>query len=337
MPFMDRVSAAFVDWCATRYNHTVDPRNVEVLTEVVQGIHVSIRVFTKPGDGVLLLTPLYPPFLEAVAEQGRKLVEYRMVLSNGEWVIDWDVLSERVRTERPKVFMLCHPHNPLGRVFTVEELRRFAALAEEVDAIVVSDELHAELCFSPYTHVPFASLGETVAARTITLHSASKAFSTAGMRCAVMSYGTAELRDRTHAELGSHRVLGVPATIGMLVTEAAWRHGQAWLADCVTYLSANAQYVHERLSAMGLIVAKNQATYLQWIDFSSVPKVMERLAADPSLCVSDLLCAEAYVALNNGPTFGEGLAHCARLNFGTSRQIATDLCDRIERWLLSQQ
>ncbi len=335
-PFSERVSHAFVDWSARRYNVSIDAANVVVLTEIVQGIHATLHAFSQRGDGILLLTPLYPPFLEAVAEQSRRLVEYRLQLINDVWAIDWEALAALVRAERPRIFMLCHPHNPLGRVFTVDELQRFADLAHEVDAIVVSDEIHAELTFNPYVHVPLVSLSDEVAARTVTLHSASKAFNTAGMRCAVMSYGTASLRDRAQDALGSHHLLGVPATIGMFVTEAAWRNGSDWLADCVSYLATNATYVSDRLSAMGLIVARNQATYLQWIDFSSFPNVLARLAADPSKCVSDLLRVEAKVAFNDGPTFGAGLEHCARLNFGTSHALATELCDRVESWLSTQ-
>jgi cysteine-S-conjugate beta-lyase len=335
-PFANRVTSAYANWSADRYGLLLDQQNMVVLTEVVQGINVTLRAFTKPGDGVLVMTPLYPPFLEAIEEQQRTLVDYRITLQNGQWAIDWDALSLLVRTERPTMFMLCHPHNPLGRVFTREELHRIADLAEEIDAIVVSDELHGELCFAPNVHIPFLALGNQVAKRTITLNSASKAFNTAGMRCAVLHYGTAELKERAQQELGSHHLLGVPATIGMLVTEAAWQHGSQWLSDCVSYLHNNATYVYERFSAMSLTVAPNQATYLQWLDFSPNLAVMARLHADPAICVSDLLRTEAKVALNHGPTFGTNLAHCARLNFGTSRTIAANLCDRIEAWLALQ-
>jgi cysteine-S-conjugate beta-lyase len=345
LPFSAVVSNAYAQSSQRRYGLSVDPLLVDVVTEVVQGLHAAAAAFTDPGDGVLILTPVYPPFLETVGQQRRRLVEFRVEEVDGVWTIDWDRLRALVSTERPKLFLLCHPHNPLGRAFDRRELQQFFELAEEFDMIVVSDEIHADLVFAPISdvanpnssaHIPFASIDSRAAARTVTLHSPSKAFNTAGLRCAVIAYGTAELHERSRQRLSMH-LLGIPATIGMIAAATAWTQCDEWLAACVSYLEGNAIYVADRFAKMHIPVIANQATYLQWINFSSLPRLSSRLTADASLCVSDILVSEAKVALNRGPTFGGDLQACARLNFGTSRAILTELCDRIAAWVTTER
>jgi cysteine-S-conjugate beta-lyase len=262
-----------------------------------------------------------------------------MSVVDGRWHLDLDQLRKVIMRERPKMLMLCHPHNPTGRAFSLDELTAIASLCAEFDVLVVSDEIHADLLYQPLAHIPFASLSPEAAARTITITAASKSFNLAGLRCAVMAFGSLALRERFDRVFSSH-ILGVPSVMGMLASMVAWGEGVQWLDDCVTYLDGNRRYTFDRMLALGLAGSErapmSEATYLQWLDFSGVPGVKALLAADADLNVSILLREQGKVALNEGPTFGTGLAQCARLNFGTSRSVLTEACNRIESWVSRQ-
>jgi cysteine-S-conjugate beta-lyase len=329
--YYDDLAGAYCGWAARHYGVNVDPDLVCSLTEVVQGMHALVHVFTEPGDAVLLLTPIYPPFLGVLAEQQRRLVEYRMTVVDGRWSLDLTELRDLVARERPKMFMLCHPHNPVGRVFSADELAGIVAICEEFDVLVVSDEIHADLVFAPHTHVPFASVGGA-SARTVTITAASKSFNLAGLRCAVMAFGSMALKERFEKMFSSH-ILGVPPVAGILASITAWTTGDDWMAACLSHLDGNRRYAYEWLLPLGLVSADRapiiEATYLQWLDFSTVvPESEENVALR--------LVQEARVALNEGPTFGTGLERNARLNLGTSRSILTEALDRLETWTASQ-
>ena len=321
------LEGSFCRWSSRRYGFEIDPELVCSLTEVVQGMHALVHVFTEPGDAVMVLTPIYPPFLGVLAEQQRRLVEYRLTVVDGRWSLDLEELRALMERERPKMLLLCHPHNPLGRVFSALELARIATMCEEFDVLVVSDEIHADLVFEPHIHVPFAS-AVGAPGRTITITAASKSFNLAGLRCAVMAFGSSDLKDRFDRVFSSH-ILGVPSVAGMLATITAWTEGEEWLADCLAFLDGNRKYAYDYLLASGLVSADRapmiEATYLQWLDFSTV-------VSEPEQNVALLLREQAKVALNEGPTFGTGLARNARLNLATSRSNLTEALNRIETW-----
>ena len=329
--YYDDLANAYCGWSSRHYGFEVNPELVCSLTEVVQGMHALVHAFTEPKDAVVLFTPIYPPFLGVLREQQRRLVEYRMTVAQGRWSLDLEDLRTLVERERPKMLMLCHPQNPLGRVFSGRELAGIAEICEEFDVLVVSDEIHADLVFAPHSHIPFASVAGA-SERTITIASASKSFSLAGLRCAVMAFGSVALKDRFERVFSSH-ILGVPSVAGILATITAWTEGDEWMADCLTYLDGNRKYAYERLLTLDLVSKDRapiiEATYLQWLDFSTlVPESEENVAL--------LLREQAKVALNEGPTFGTGLARNARLNLGTSRTILTEALNRIETWVASR-
>ena len=295
--YYDDLANAYCGWSSRHYGFEVNPELVCSLTEVVQGMHALVHAFTEPKDAVVLFTPIYPPFLGVLREQQRRLVEYRMTVAQGRWSLDLEDLRTLVERERPKMLMLCHPQNPLGRVFSGRELAGIAEICEEFDVLVVSDEIHADLVFAPHSHIPFASVAGA-SERTITIASASKSFSLAGLRCAVMAFGSVALKDRFERVFSSH-ILGVPSVAGILATITAWTEGDEWMADCLTYLDGNRKYAYERLLTLDLVSKDRapiiEATYLQWLDFSTlVPESEENVAL--------LLREQAKVALNEGQT-----------------------------------
>ena len=295
---------------AQRFGYQVPRAQVELVSEVVQAMHVSLVQLTQPGDGVITQTPIYPPFLGVIKDHGRALLANEMLRGPRGYELDLDDL--RAKAKRARLLLLCNPHNPTGRCFRRDELETIAAIAREHDLHVVSDEIHADLVFSPHQHVPFASLSEDAASRTITLYAASKAFNIAGLRCAVAIFGTPELKKRFNA-FPRHLRGGLNGP-GILATEAAWTHGDAWLANCLAYLRANRDFVAEFVARElpGVVHFAPQATYLAWLDCRALG-----LAPTPH----EFFLKRANVALSEGPNFGEPGRGFVRLNFATSRAI----------------
>jgi cystathionine beta-lyase len=296
----------------TRFGYDVPRAQIELVSEVVQAMHVALVQLTQPGDGAIVQTPIYPPFLGAVREHGRDFLENRLRVGARGYEIDFDSLRELAA--RARVLLLCNPHNPSGRAFRRDELVEIAAIARERDLLVLSDEIHADLVFPGARHVPFASLSPDAASRTVTFYAASKAFNIAGLRCAVAIFGTPELKRRFNAF--PRHLRGGLSGPGMLATEAAWDHADPWLADALAYLRANRDFVADfvQRELPGIVHFAPEATYLAWLDCRA-------LALEPS--PHQFFLERARVALSEGPNFGEAGRGFVRLNFGTSRAILT--------------
>ena len=294
----------------SRFGYAVPRNQIELVCEVVQAMHVSLVQLTRPGDGVITQTPIYPPFLGVIKDHGRTLLTNEMRRDAGGYALDLEDL--RARAKRAKLLLLCNPHNPTGRAFRRDELEQIAAIAREHELFVISDEIHADLVFTPNVHIPFASLSADAASRTITLYAASKAFNIAGLRCAVAIFGTPELKKRFN-QFPRHLRGGLNGP-GILATEAAWQHGDAWLADVLAYLRANRDFVAEfvKRELPGVVHFAPEATYLAWLDFRA-------LGLTPS--PHEFFLKQAKVALSEGPNFGEPGVGFVRLNFATSRAI----------------
>jgi cystathionine beta-lyase len=318
-PGPTRLPATFAERAEERFDWSVETASVELITDVVQGLYVALQQFTEEGEGVIIQTPIYPPFLTAVREMRRTLVENPLVVADGGYTVDLEGLR-RVIDGRTRIILLCNPHNPSGRAFRREELEGIAELAAARDLVVVSDEIHGDLVFPGSRHIPFASLSPEVAARTITLTSASKPFNIAGLRCAVAIFGSAELRERF---LGCPRhIRGGLGSLGIAATEVAWRHSQPWLDEVLTYLETNrelvAEFIASRLPGVGHF--RPEATYLAWLD-------CREMGLEPS--PYQFFLSRAKVALSDGAAFGSPGRGFVRLNFATSRQILTEALERM--------
>ena len=309
---------AFTAWEEARHGWRPDPEQVRVFCDVMQGVDVALWMRCKPGDGVIVFTPVSPPFLKSATADGRELID--CPLDPDGWRLDPERLSAAAAQPHARAILLCNPHNPCGRAFTCEELTLIAEVAERHDLFVVSDEIWCDVVFAPAKHIPFASLSEDAAARTVTLSAASKAFNVAGLHCAVAHIGDATTRDGI-AALPGH-VLGAVGSPGAEATLAAWTCGQPWLAETITHLAAMRDHLAARLAAElpEVRFVLPEATYLAWLDFSAYS-----LGDDPA----KLLLDEARVALSNGPDFGEHGLGFARLNFATTAGILDAVLDRI--------
>ncbi len=312
------LSTAFAGFAKRRWDWDVDPDRVVLLRDVMRGIELWIEGSTEPGDSVVVTSPVYYPFLEAITRRRRTLVEVPMVRGDARWELDLDNL-ENAFAAGAKLFLLCNPHNPVGRVYDREELDAIAQLTLRHDVRVVADEVHAPLVLDG-THIPFASLHPDVADRTLTLCSASKAFNLAGLHAAVAVPGNSDedawLRSLPYRYRGAAGILGVEASA------AAFEHGDAWLDALLTHLRLVRDHVADELAAKlpGAHWFPSEGTYLGWIDARDLG-----LGENPR----DAFLERGRVAFNDGAAFGRTGAGFVRLNFGTSRPIATQIVDRM--------
>ncbi|MEU6669200.1 aminotransferase class I/II-fold pyridoxal phosphate-dependent enzyme [Streptomyces sp. NPDC046727] len=308
--------AAFAERMRERHGWALDPSHVREFTDINQGVQAVLNVATRPGDGIVVHTPAYPPFLETIAGMNRRLHPLPYTPDGDSWTFDADRLDRELGERPARVLLLVNPHNPTGRVLRRDELETLARLAQRHDLLVIADEIHSDLVHDPHRHIPFASLSPEVAARTVTLTSATKAFNVPGVRCAVAHVGAAEVR--AALENPSH-LYGEPNTFGVAATLAAWREGDAWLSELRPVLARNAALVGERLPS-GVRYRVPQATFLAWLDCRELA-----LDTDPHSFFLD----KARVLLNDGRTFGPGGEGFVRLNFGTSQEILRDILGRI--------
>jgi len=316
----DDVASTFSARMASRYDWAIDPADVTVLQDVIQGLQAVIMTCTEPGDGVTMQTPIYHPFLNTIRDMGRPLVDNPWISTADGWDLDVDGLRATLASNPAKLFILCNPHNPTGRVYTRTELDSLAEVVLEHDLLVISDEIHAELIHEG-THIPFASLSQEISDRTITLTAASKAFNLAGLKMAVAHTTCRDIASRL-AELPGHLFGGIN-TFGMRATLACWRDGDDWREAVVQRLTSNRDLLHGQLAKQipEITFRKPQATYLGWIDCSG----LDLGGTQPS----PFFLENAGLALNDGNEFGVQGKNCCRMNFATGPEIVTEAVERM--------
>jgi cystathionine beta-lyase len=297
------------------YGWQVEPDWIVWLPGLVVGLNVVCRAFGGEGAEVLTAVPIYPPFLSAPAHAARNAVRVQMSESNGVWRWDMPAL-ERAITPSSRLLLLCNPHNPVGRVFTREELQEVADVCVRHNLVLCSDEIHNGLILdADKRHIPVASLGEDIAQRTVTLMSASKTFNQPALGCAYAVASNPDLREKLRKTMAGivHHV----GLMGYVATEAAYRNGKQWQLALLDYLRGNRDLVEREISAMpGLRVWHAEATYLSWIDARGLP------AEDAVKFFND-----AGVGLYDGALFGA--SGFLRLNFACPRALLEKALERM--------
>jgi cystathionine beta-lyase len=320
-PHPVELGEAFAGFAAEHFAWQVDPARVRLLPDVMSGVAALIASLTEPGDGVVINTPVYPPFFTAIAEGGRRVVEVPLVPAESGWQLDLDAL-ESAFADGAAAYLLCSPHNPTGRVLARGELEAVAALSARYGVLVFADEIHAPMALPGATHTPYVTAGDAAAEHGVTLQSASRAWNVAGLRCAVAVAGSAagdELLARLPTRLRYHA-----GHFGVLASVAAYREGRPWLRALVERLDANrrllAELLEERLPAVGYVPP--EAGYLAWLDCRAL-----ELGDDPA----EVFLERGRVALSPGPNFGVEGHGFARLNFGTSSALLEEAVTRLSR------
>jgi cystathionine beta-lyase len=316
----------FVDRLQKRHGWKVSPEAVVLIPGVIPGFNVACRALTQPGDGLLMQLPVYPPILRSPGNHGLTRDEAPLGRDrDGRYVADLDAFRAAIHA-RTRAFILCNPHNPVGRVFTRDELSGMAQICLERDLPIIADEIHSDLLYQGQRHVPMASLAPEVEQRTITLMAPSKTFNLAGLKISVAVIPNASLRERFMAARGDYVQASVNI-MGYVAALAAYRDGQPWLDELLRYLEANrdflADYVRRRLP--GVTMTPPEGTYLAWLDCRNAGPA----AADPFTFVLE----RAKVALNDGALFGRGGQGFVRLNFGSPRALLTEGLERMREAL----
>ena len=314
------LSASFVAFAKSRFAWTVDPARVSSAPEVMVAVAEILRVVTKPGDGVVINPPVYPPFFSTIQEVERAVVEVPLAhVPGGGWDLDLDAL-EKAFAAGAKAYLLCNPHNPTGRVLDKQQLEEIAKLAKRYGVVVIADEIHAPLTLPGAVHVPFVSVSEPIGANAITVTSASKAWNVAGLKCAVIVAGSQTMQSamrklpREFQERTGH--LGVIANI------AAFEEGAPYLEGLLAHLDRNRTLLAELLGMYlpAVRYIPPQAGYLAWLDCSALG-----LGDDPS----KVFLKKGKVALMRGTDFGRQGACFTRVNMGTSGAILSEVVGRM--------
>jgi cystathionine beta-lyase len=292
---------------------------ITLLSGVVPGLFASIVGLTAPEDDVLTMTPIYPPFLSAITSHGRRPRHAPLSDTPDGWKIDFAKMESAI-TPTTRLLMLCHPHNPTGRLWTPEELQQLADFAQQHQLFVVSDELHADLTLDG-TFIPFTTIAPPqLQMRTITLTGPCKTYNTAGLGIGAMISHNPDLITRIKKAIQG--IAGHPNTMSVTMWRAALRDDGRWLANVLNTLRSNREILRQFITQHLPLVrfSPPQATYLSWLDFRAHPKSAE---------IQKFLLETAKVALNPGPEFGPGCEGYARLNFATGPAILQEALRRI--------
>ncbi len=306
------------------YGWKIEPEAIVFLPGVITGFNLACHAFTREGDGLLVQTPVYPPILHAHEHCGLVRDENELVRgADGSYGIDFDAFEAAIQ-ERTRIFVMCNPHNPVGRVFRRDELERLAEICVRHDLLICSDEIHCDLIFSESKHTPIASIDPEVARRTITLMAPSKTFNIAGLDCAFAVIPDEEIRRQYEASRKG--LVGGVNILGFTAATAAYREGAQWLADLMVYLQGNRDHLVERVhrELPGIHVVAPEGTYLAWLDCRD-------LDLKPTAC--EFFIDKGRVAMNDGASFGPGGEGFVRLNFGCPRAQVDEALDRIKRAL----
>ena len=307
-------------WMESRHGWSLDPAHILTTHGIVNAIGICLDTFTAPGDGIVLTTPVYHAFHRVVRASGRAVVEMPLKVAEGVHRLDIPAWDEAM-TGREKMLILCSPHNPGGRVWTVEELREIADFARRHDLLLVSDEIHHDLVYPGARHTPMPVAAPDIEDRLIMTTAASKTFNIAGVHTGQMIVSDDALRRRLVSRLAG---LGLaPNSFGLEMTRAAYStEGAAWLEELIGYLDGNRQIFDAGIAAIpGLRSMPLQSTYLSWVDFAGTgmePEEFTRRVQD-----------DARIAVNRGPTFGKGGESWLRFNFATQRVNVEEAVERL--------
>ena len=314
---------ALENWFSTRHNWKVDPHTSIQTPGVVFALCTLIRCLSRPGDAVLVQEPVYYCFQESIRANGRKLAINELVFDGRRYTIDFADFERKIVENKVKLFILCSPHNPVGRVWKREELEKLSDICLRHDVFVIADEIHEDFVYSGHTHTVFASLSHEVAQHCAVCTAPSKTFNLAGLHVANIFIANAEIRRTFKKELDAQG-FSQPNIMGLVGCQTAYRSGAEWVDQLIDYLRDNLALMREafRTRMPQLRLIEPEGTYLPWVDFS-------RLGLDtPEL--ERFIVDDAKLWLDGGHIFGAGGAGFQRFNIATPRAILRQALDQLE-------
>ena len=325
----DAYYQAIVDWFSRRHGWKIDPEWIIYTTGVVPAMSAVIKALTKPGDRVIIQPPVYTCFFSSIRNNGCELVANRLIYRDGAFSIDFDDLEQKAADPQAKVLMLCNPHNPVGRVWTPEELRRIGEICLRHDVVVFADEIHCELTYEGHDYTPYATLGPEFEARAVISNSPSKAFNLAGMQTANIMASDPEIRQRVKRAINDNEVCDI-GPFGITALIAAYNEGEAWLDALRGYLWENYCCVREFFAQElpDFPIASLEGSYLIWIDCRTTGLTTEALHRR--------LVEEYKVMLSPGTIYGAEGEGFMRLNIACPRTLLREGLQRLKQGLTAR-
>ncbi|MEK4028360.1 MULTISPECIES: MalY/PatB family protein [Bacillaceae] len=314
---------AIKNWMANRHSWEIDTDWLLFNQGVVPSLGTAIQAFTDLGDSVLLQSPVYTPFFDMIERNGRLVVNSELILRDNRYEIDFADLEEKLSRAEVKMFLLCSPHNPGGRVWTKEELTTIAELCQKHKVLIVSDEIHSDLTAQPYKHIPIASIRKEYESIIVTCIAPSKTFNLAGLQTSSMIVPNRELRAKLQKVLAKQGFFSLNM-IGIAATEAAYREGGPWLDEAIEYIRSNVRLVKEFIDRElpELTVIEPEGSYLVWIDCRKLG------LSDDELMKKILL--KGKLALGQGSKYRSGGEGFMRMNVACPRSIVEDGLQRLK-------
>lgn len=323
----DETHQAIIDWVGRRHGWKIKDNWLGFTPGVVPALNFAVLALTDPGDKIIIQTPVYFPFYSAVKDHGREMILNPLVPEGGRYRMDFGNLRDQI-DEKTKLLILCSPHNPTGNVWHRDELEELAAICEEHDITIISDEIHADLVYRGHKHIPTASLSESVADRTITLMAPSKTFNMAGLATSFLIASNPGLLKKVNGFTAKlHLTMG--NIFGNVAMEAAFREGDAWLSDLMDYLEGNVNTVRDFINneMPGVRLIEPESTFLLWLDFRSL--------GIPHKDLVRRLIDKAGLGLSDGKLFGDDGEGFQRMNIGCPRSVIEDALVRMKNALFN--
>ena len=319
----DEFYEAVIKWQKRRNGWEVKKEWIVFSPGVVPALWHIVRTFCSPGEKVILQSPVYYPFYKVIEDNGCQVINNRLINNGGRYEMNFEELERQAEDSSVKMMILCSPHNPVGRVWTKEELRRVSEICFANDVLLVSDEIHSDLVFRPNVHTPAASLSEELMMNTITCMAPSKTFNLAGVQVSDVIVPDRRLRRKLAGSLKSAGVM--PNVFGLAAQTAAYNEGEEWLEQLLEYLAGNLDFMENFITSElpEVKFRRPEGTYLAWLDFSGYGFTTEEL--------QNRMKNKAGVALDDGYIFGDGGEPCQRINFACPRSVLIKAMERLRK------
>lgn len=312
------------NWFRDNFDWEIKKGSLVKTPGVVYAIAMAVKAFTKEGEAVIIQQPVYYPFSEMIIANNRKLVNSPLVLKDGRYEIDFEDFEKKIVENNVKLFILCSPHNPVGRVWSVEELKRIGDICIKHDVVIFSDEIHADFVYEPNKHHVFASLGESYAANSVIATAPSKSFNIAGLQVSNIFIGNKKLRDAFRNEIVKSGYSQLN-TMGLAAARAAYESGKEWLDEVRAYIKDNLiffrDYLKENIGELSLI--EPEGTYLVWVDFRKLGLSEKQR--------EDLIVNKAKLWIDSGAMFGVDGEGFERFNIACPRSYLKKALDSLKK------
>jgi cystathionine beta-lyase len=307
-------------WFEERFNWTTERGWLTITAGVVNALYLAVRALTKPGDGIVIQQPVYYPFEASIRKTGRQLLVNELVYSGGCYSIDFQDFETKIK--QAKMFILCNPHNPVGRVWKQDELIRMGEICLRHGVTVIADEIHEDFVFPGHKHLVFAALNQELANITVTCTSPSKTFNLAGLLSANIFISNKELREKFKGEYAGCG-LSQPGVMGLIACKAAYEDGALWLAQLLDYLAGNMLFLKTYLSKhiQKIKLIEPEGTYLAWLDCNELGLSAQKL---------DEALTQGKLWLSAGHTFGKGGKGFERMNVACPRSVLQNALERLK-------